>query len=251
MNVLLLSASLPYPTTSGGALRVYSLIRALNKLGHAVHLLCYSDEAIRWKDSPLADLCKTVVTLSPPRRSLTERLTTLLFTRQADVANRLFSDAMVNALGEMLGKTHFDLVQAEGIEMAWLLPHVRKLQAAAKLCFDTFNAEYELQRVIATIDAREPRRWLTAGYSWIQSGRIARFEREMGELADLMLAVSPEDSAALKAILPGKSIPVIPSAIAVDEYGGSEAKSLGPHALVFTGKMDYRPNVDAMIRLGL
>ena len=43
MNVLLLSASLPYPTTSGGALRVYSLIRALNKLGHAVHLLCYSD----------------------------------------------------------------------------------------------------------------------------------------------------------------------------------------------------------------
>lgn len=247
MNVLLLSATLPYPTTSGGALRVFSLIRALQRLGHTVELLCFSDGTVGWKDTPLATLCSDVVTVLPPQRSRVSRLKTLVFSKEADVANRLASEAMTSALKEKLAAKRFDLVQAEGIEMAWLLPVAKEVQPTAKLCFDTFNAEYLLQRVIARIDSGELRRWPMAIYSWLQANRIARYEREVGLLADIMLAVSPEDAAALGSLLPGKSIPVVPSSISVADYSSRERKPLGAHALVFTGKMDYRPNIDAAI----
>jgi glycosyltransferase involved in cell wall biosynthesis len=154
---------------------------------------------------------------------------------------------MANALREILSRERFDLIQAEGIEMAWLLPLAKQFQPSAKLSFDTFNAEYQLQRVIATIDAQEPLRWPMAIYSWLQSWRIARFERDMGRLVDLVIAVSPEDAAALGNLMPEKKIPVIASAIAVEEYAVMETRNLSPHAIVFTGKMDYRPNVDAAL----
>lgn len=247
MNILLLTASLPFPTTSGGALRAYSLIRAITRLGHRVHLLAFDEGGARWQDTPLEGLCASVRTVVPPHRTLNERLKTLFLSIHADVARRLASEAMATTLRDLLAKEQFDLIQAEGIEMAWLLPLAKKLQPSAKLSFDTFNAEYKLQRVIASIDAQEPLRWPMAFYSWIQSGRIARFEREIGQLSDLLIAVSPEDAEALGKLLPDKHIPVIASAIAVDEYAITETRALGPHAIVFTGKMDYRPNVDAAL----
>lgn len=247
LNILLLTASLPFPTMSGGALRAYSLIRAMTRLGHRVHLLAFDEGSARWQDTPLAGLCASVQTVLPPQRTLRERVSTLLFSRQADVARRLYSEAMANALREILSRERFDLIQAEGIEMAWLLPLAKQFQPSAKLSFDTFNAEYQLQRVIATIDAQEPLRWPMAIYSWLQSWRIARFERDMGRLVDLVIAVSPEDAAALGNLMPEKKIPVIASAIAVEEYAVMETRNLGPHAIVFTGKMDYRPNVDAAL----
>ena len=247
LNILLLTASLPFPATSGGALRAYSLIRAMTRLGHRVHLLAFDEGGARWQDTPLAGLCASMRTVVPPQRTLRERMATLLFSRQADVARRLYSEPMAGALQNILAEERFELIQAEGIEMAWLLPLAKKFQPSAKLSFETFNAEYQLQRVIASIDAQEPLRWPMAVYSWLQSHRIARFEREMGRLADLVIAVSPEDAGALGKLLPDKKIRVIPSAIAVEEYAAMETRNLGAHAIVFTGKMDYRPNVDAAL----
>lgn len=247
MKILLLTASLPYPAFSGGALRVYSLIRALNRLGHSVSLLAYDEKNTAWQTTPLADICATIITVEPPNRSKIDRLRTLFLSRDADVAHRLYSDEMVAALQGLLAGESFDLIQAEGIEMAWMLPHARRFQPAAKLCFDTFNAEYQLQRVIAGIDAQELRRWPMAAYSWLQSGRIARFEREMGRLADIVIAVSPEDADALTALFPERHVSVIPSAIPVTDYAETESLPLGAKSILFTGKMDYRPNVDAAL----
>lgn len=247
MNILLLTASFPYPAFSGGALRVYSLIRVLHGLGHRITLLAFDNTATNWRDTPLAELCAEVETVTLPHRSKAARLKTLLLSGEADVAHRLYSEPMLAALKRITENTAFDLIQAEGIEMAWLLPHAKKLQPAAKLCFDTFNAEYQLQRVIAGVDFHEPKRWPMAAYSWVQSRRIARFERDMGRLAAIVIAVSPEDAAALTALFPEKSVPVVPSAISVADYAETEAKPLGKHAIIFTGKMDYRPNVDAAL----
>jgi glycosyltransferase involved in cell wall biosynthesis len=209
--------------------------------------LAFDEGGARWQDTPLAGLCASVRTVVPPQRAVQDRIKTLLLSRQADIACRLYSEPMADALREVLNRESFDLIQAEGIEMAWLLPFAKKLQPSARLSFDTFNAEYQLQRVIASIDAQEPIRWPMALYSWLQSHRIAHFEREIGRLADLVIAVSMEDATSLGKLLPNKKIAVIPSAIAVEEYAATETRNLGTHAIVFTGKMDYRPNVDAAL----
>jgi glycosyltransferase involved in cell wall biosynthesis len=78
-------------------------------------------------------------------------------------------------------------------------------------------------------------------------GRIARFEAEICRQVDIVIAVSEEDASALREVHPDGHISVVPNGIFVDEYTNTcEQLDLGKNVLVFTGKMDYRPNIDAM-----
>jgi glycosyltransferase involved in cell wall biosynthesis len=171
----------------------------------------------------------------------------LLLSTQPDIARRLYSPAFSARLQLLLKKSAFDLIQFEGIEVACYLPLAHQTQPDARLCFDTFNAEYALQRTIFEIERHEIRRWPAALYSLVQSRRIARFERRVCQQADWVIAVSLEDADLLRRFRPDGRLSVIPSGIFTENYAGGPKASLGENALVFTGKMDYRPNVDAVL----
>lgn len=250
MNILIISPSLPYPPASGGALRVYSLLRGLREAGHQITLFALDDSGLNPADTPLSALCAHLEVFSLPQRTKSQRLKTLVTSRQADLAQRLYSPELDKRLREILSTEQFNLIQCEALETACYLPIAREAHPTAKLCLDTFNAEYQLQRVIAGIDAHEPKRWPMAFYSWVQAGRIAQYEREMCALADFVIAVSPEDAELLRPFRPDGRVSVLPSAISVGDYTGDfPTISLGMNGLVFTGKMDYRPNVDAALWL--
>jgi glycosyltransferase involved in cell wall biosynthesis len=158
------------------------------------------------------------------------------------------SDAFSQRLSEILQSMHFDLIQFEGLEMAGYLPIVREIQPEAKLCYDAHNAEYQLQQGIFEIDREIPSRWPAAAYSYIQYRRIAQFEHEICQQVDCVLAVSDEDAAKLRPFRRDSHIAVIPNGIFTQDYHHQPEKlDLGKCVLTFTGKMDYRPNVDAML----
>jgi polysaccharide biosynthesis protein PslH len=148
----------------------------------------------------------------------------------------------------MLKETHFDLIQLEGLEMGAYLPLIRQHQPSARICYDAHNAEFALQENIYRIDRRTPKRWPAAVYSWLQAGRIARFEREVSRSVDCVIAVSDTDAAALQPFRPQDKIAIVPNGVFTDAYTEDVPRlDLGDNVLVFTGKMDYRPNVDAML----
>lgn len=249
MRVLIISGSLPYPPASGGALRVYGILQGLRAAGHQLTLMTFHPNEL--ERTPLAQWCEQIITLPYPTRSRWQRLRDLIFTRQPDIAQRLYSNAFAERLRFLLAKETFDLIQFEGIEVAPYLPIAKTTQPKAKLCFDTFNAEYVLQQVISKIDRQSVRRWPAALYSLIQGTRIEQFEREMCQLADIVIAVSSEDADALRAFRADQRISIVPSGISVDDYQKRQKSlELGKQAIVFTGKMDYRPNVDAMLWFG-
>ncbi|MCU0495892.1 MAG: glycosyltransferase [Anaerolineae bacterium] len=249
MRILIISGSLPYPPASGGALRVSGILQGLQAAGHQLTLMTFHSNEL--ERTPLAQWCEQIITVPYPVRSRWQRLRDLIFTRQPDIARRLYTEAFAERLRFLLAKETFDLIQFEGIEVAPYLPIAKATQPKAKLCFDTFNAEYLLQRVIAQIDRQTIRRWPAALYSTIQATRIEQFEREMSQLADLVIAVSPEDADALRGFRVDQQIFIVPSGITVDAYSKRQKSiELGKQAIVFTGKMDYRPNVDAMLWFG-
>ena len=72
---------------------------------------------------------------------------------------------------------HFDVIQAESIEMAAYLPeqaaHSAR-NAGSTLILDQFNAEYLIQKRAFWADARTPRRWrYAAAYSASAMAQIA------------------------------------------------------------------------------
>lgn len=248
MRILFLCSSLPYPAQGGGALRTLGIVRGLAEAGHDVHLLCFHDNTIAVEATPFAAWGIQVTTVTPPERGMADRLRALALSAQPDIAGRLESAEFRTQLARLLSSTAFDIVQFQGLEMAIYLAQVRRQQPKARLVYDAFNAEYVLQRRIAEVDRDNLRRLPAAVYSRIQAQRLYHFERTICAAADAVIAVSPEDAEALKPLRPDGQIHLLPNGIYVDDYViPRQTLDLGQHALVFTGKMDYRPNVDAML----
>lgn len=248
MRILILTPNLPFPPHQGGALRNYNILRGLHAIGHAVTLLSFHDSSIPIEATPLIDLCEPIEIIAPPQRTLKHRLRDIMLSQQPDLARRLYSEEFHKRLQAILLNTEFDLIQFEGLEMAAYLPTVQQQQPQAKLCYDAHNAEYALQSVIFKVDRGTPQRWPAALYSFIQSRRITRFERYVCQHVDVVVAVSQEDAEALCQLAPQSRISVVPNGIEADEYENHQKHlDLGENVLLFTGKMDYRPNVDAML----
>ncbi len=248
MKILFVTASLPYPPQQGGALRTYGLLHGLHQAGHDLTLLSFSDAGnTSFVGTPLETFCTQIEIVAPTNRTKSDRLRDLFLSREPDIAHRLYSAEFEKHLKELVAIGHFDLIQFEGIEVACYLPVIRQMGTQAKLVYDAFNAEAAMQYAIFEIDRDDARRWPAAAYSLVQSRRIAKFEAELCQQSDLVIAVSAEDASILSQYNPKKTVPVVANGIFTDEYEQESAElRLSEHALVFTGKMDYRPNVDAV-----
>ena len=184
------------------------------------------------------------------------------------MALRLPSAAFAAALRAWLAAEDFDIIQVEGIEMAAYGLQAR--QAGTRLVFDDHNAEYVLQRSAFQSDARRPSRWHAALYSFVQWQKLARYERQVLWNHDAVAAVSQTDARALQQIAPGLIVHVVPNGVDTEEFAPAgrllstwcrtpgdpsdplsspmiRQRTQGPEDLVFTGKMDYRPNIDAVL----
>ena len=247
-RILLLTPQLPYPPQQGTSLRNFHLLRALAQR-HDVTLLSFAERDRAADTARLAELARVLPPIAVPERTTGQRLRGLLTSRAPDMARRLHSAALAAALADALRDEVFDVVQIEGIELAWTMPLIRETAPGTRIVLDCHNAETELQRRALRADCRQPRRWPAAAYSAAQVGRLARFEREALRAADAIIAVSEEDRRQLMALAePAKPIAVIPNVVAVDDYQwAGPVPDEARFDIVFTGKMDYRPNVDGVL----
>ncbi len=266
MRILILTPQLPYPPRQGTTIRNFNLIAQL-AARHEVHLLTFVErEAQLAQAEPLRQHCATIRAVAPPQRSLKARLRDVLLTPHPDMALRLRSPAFQCALGELVARHAFDVIQVEGIELAqyalWLrgerppglppLPSPLPPDRSPLLVFDDHNAEYVLQQRAFETDLRQPGRWIAAAYSFVQWRRLRRYEARTCRAAGRVLAVSGADRDALRALVPGLDAAIVPNGVDVAHYTGyrpdpATLPDLGENALVFVGKMDFRPNVDAML----
>ena len=244
MKVLLVTPALPWPAHQGGSMRNLGLLKSLRRAGHRIVLLSVGPPPE--EDSALHGLCEEIVTAPPPTRGLTVRLRDLLPGDKPELVQRLISDEMRWSLRNLLERQQFDVVQFEGLEVCDLLPLVRQWKPDLPCCYDAHNAEYILQRTLFMVDRRQPARWPRALWSWLQARRIAWFERDICRLAWGTLAVSEEDARALRALSPQSPVAVVPNGIFTNHYAMAQTGDNAVPTLAFTGKMDYRPNVDAM-----
>jgi len=247
--ILFLTPQLPYPPHQGATLRNYGLIGALAARGHRLALLSFVEPGQPLVAStPLAAACYPAQTIGVPTRSNARRLADLLI-GYPDMARRLWSPAFDETLRDLLVREQFDAVHIEGIEMAPYLPTLKRLAADATLIYDAHNAEYALQARIAQTDRAVLSRLPLALYSSIQARRLARFETETCRAVNHVFACSEADADLLRQLPHRTPITVIPNAIHIAEYQETplpRARLIHP-ALVFTGKMDFRPNIDAVL----
>ncbi len=256
-KILFLTPQLPYPPQQGTALRNYNLIAQVAR-HHEVHLLSFVEnhsdtpQQPAMDAGPLRDLCATVRTVPVPHRTRWRRLHTVLTSPLPDLVHRLDSAPFYSVLQQVIRDiAPLDVIEIEGLEMAQYGLHAAHTAGGRtpRLLYDAHNAEYLLQERIFRADSRRPERWPGAFYSWLQWQKLRRYEAAVCRQAQQVIACSPADSNALAQLVPDLKATVVPNGVDTEYFrpGIVSPLPLSPHSLVFTGKMDFRPNVDAAL----
>jgi polysaccharide biosynthesis protein PslH len=283
MRLLFLTPQFPYPPHKGTTLRNFNLIAGL-AARHEIDLLSFHDSARVPAGTPLAALCRRIAVAPVPHRSNVRRALDTLISPWPDMGLRLWSPPFMAQFQAWLSDGSYDVIQIEGLELARyglaLTPAFSRPRIAAdrrgsklpfpvaassqrgnptgrlrtgrgwgRLVFDDHNAEYRLQARIAQTE-RAARGWSPGAiYSTLQAQKLRRFERRIVRQADRVVAVSDADAAALRELDRSVRVHVAPNGIDAALYDRAKVTpiELPPHALVFTGTMDFRPNVDAAV----
>ncbi len=262
MRILFLTPQLPYPPRQGTQIRNYHLVQAAAGT-HDVDLLSFVRPEEDMGSAPrregacplppvdvaangLLSLCRRVETVPAPCRSRWSRLRSLITSVEPDLAHRLASQGFAAALTSLLQIERYDVVQVEGLEMSRYIPIIRALAPQASILFDDHNVEHLLQTRAAAVDSHRLSGWPRAAYSLVQSQKLRRYEARACQASDAVLVVSEADARALRDLRTGVSIHVVPNCVDVQYYQRDPMATPQPASLLFTGTMDYRPNVDAV-----
>ncbi len=283
MKILILCPYPPYPPHGGGTMRIYQLVRGLAARHDLTCLSFAPDAAAEQALAPLQRVCRVVTVRGPIARSLPRRAWTTLVSPLPDMALRNATPAYASALRALLATEQFDIVQAESIEMAGHLLRVKSLELRAKnkhagdnsevftlnyqLVLDQFNAEYVLQKRAAltslraglrlpkhTRDLKSNAMGIAGGvYSLAQWRKLKRYEALVMRQCDAVVTVAEADRSTLLGLAPGATIGVVPNGVDTAYFSGTAmasdrvgALAFSAPTLVFSGTLDFRPNVDAV-----
>lgn len=249
MRILLLTPQRPYPPHQGTTLRNFNLVKELARR-HQISVLTFLEPDQDPADpGPLSDLCEWVEAVPVPRRSTAQRLRQLLFTRRPDMSWRLWSSTFIDRLTRRLAAESFDVVEIEGIEMAPYRAAIAAARPKPLIIYDAHNAEWILQQRACAADIKTPARWPAALYSWVQWHRLRRYEANLLQQVDHTVAMSAPDKVALRDVVSNAPISVIPNGVDLAAYRHFRGRPR-EFDLLFTGKMDFRPNIDAVLWFG-
>jgi glycosyltransferase involved in cell wall biosynthesis len=256
VKILFITPQLPFTPRQGTQIRNYYLLKAA-ATAHEVDLLSFArpDEGLgiephfetwKYRSDEALGLCHKVETVPIPSRGTTSRLKTLFTSLEPDLARRLASREFDAALKSLLNRHRYDVVQVEGLEMARYIPTVIAAAPGTPIVFDDHNVEYLLQLRTAAVDARHVLSWPKALYSGVQWLKLKRYERLVCRSSNVVLAVSQLDAKALSELGAAGPVTVVPNCIDVGYYRRNPSTARDPATILFTGTMDYRPNVDAV-----
>ena len=237
-SALFLTPEAPYPLAGGGSLRSASLLEYL-----ALH---YDVDVVVFREPGATDpaglipgrLARrvTVLDLPPNRRSFTARALRnagRMVRRVPPLVDRFrgFSTEMSNALSG----ARYDVGV---IEHSWCAPYLEQLSpVCARTVLDLYDVESVLHARCAAVESRA-----TATAHRVFQSASQELERLWLPRFSLVLATSQADVDLARAIAPRARFAVYPNSLppTVLPPAGDE------EAIVFSGNMEYHPNVTAV-----
>lgn len=240
MKVLAVSTLFPYPPNDGDRLPVYHFLRCLAPQVQYTLLVLQPPEAeqARWNQGRrrfeswgIEVIGVTGQSPGGPRQMLR------CLRHGVPWINRFFEPNLAVCAQELLHSGTWDVVQAEGILSAQHLP--RRLSVGSVLVArDCLSAGHHGQ---AWRHSRRLR-------DWLQMQKIRSMERALYRRFDRILTISEKEKANILGLCPRARVGVIPNGVDFDHFAprpGIEE----PQAVVFTGAMNYGPNVDGALWL--
>jgi polysaccharide biosynthesis protein PslH len=237
MKLLVLLSRVPYPLEKGDKLRAYHLVRRLARRNE-VHLFCLSDTRTEPEHiAHLKQFCTHIEVVHIPRWSILLKLFTAIFSRLPFQVAYFHHRVAQRRIDQVIRTWKPDHVICQLVRTT---EYVRKYYALPKTLdyMDTLSKGMERRTETAPIHLRPLFR--------AETRRLIRYENLMFDQFDHAVIISAQDRDYIYHPLRHKMV-VIPNG--VDTRHFSPRAHEKEHDLLFTGNMNYPPNIDSVLYL--
>ena len=243
MKVLWVKSGKLLPVDTGGKIRSYNLLRFLAH-DHPVTLLSYYGgrrdpdyEAALVKELPGSEIIHTA---APDSNALDRSLDYLYrLPRRAPYAVSKFTHSAVRAwLNKNLRSGRFDVAVCDFLSASENFPD--RLPIPCVLF--QHNVESSLWQRMAAVESNPVKKLAFS----IESAKMTRYEHATLSKFHHIIAVSEHDRQQMLAMNPACGITVVPTGVDTKRFTVASPSSVDPPCIVFTGSMDWEPNIDAV-----
>ncbi|MEK7342388.1 MAG: TIGR03087 family PEP-CTERM/XrtA system glycosyltransferase [Pseudomonadota bacterium] len=242
-DILFLCHRIPFPPDRGDKIRSFHLLKRLAELA-PVHVGCFADDD---RDmgfaAEMAALTASQCVLRRDRSKLVAGLTGLA-KRQSLLVALFDHPALHRWVAQTLAQKPIRAVVAYSAQMAHFVP---TLPAGVRFLMDFVDFDSAKYAAYGA-EAAGPMAWINR-----REGRVLLdFERQVAARADISAFVSEAEAALFRHAsgLGPDRVVAIENGVALDTFDPAAAFDPVDHGtgplLVFTGQMDYRPNVEAV-----
>jgi len=236
LRILMVCALLPGLRNNAGAIRMYNIIKELNKR-HRVDIVTYYErEEEQAQIEELKQVCHRVIAI---QRGISPDERDWLHTNPKEVVQEFCNPAMKEALDQELFLNDYDVVQFEYVQMGYLQEKVRKYNSL----FVLTNHEVQARRLRREISQLGVLRGLSRLF---RLAKMLVFENRTCSRFDAVVALSPEDKEYLQSYNPHLRLLVSPMGVDPGMFS-SDSRPTEPFSMMFVGSFRHTPNVDAML----
>ena len=243
MRILWVKAGKVLPVDTGGKIRSYNILRQLVR-NHEVTFLSYyggtRDSAYELevqRELPGAHSVHTSALDGGTATQVLDYARCLL--KSAPFAVSKFTHPEVQRLvAAWLKEGQFDLAVCDFLSASLNFPDV----LATPTVLFQHNVESVLWRRMAATESNRAKR---VAYG-IEAGKMLRYERRALRKFHHVIAVSENDRQEMLKLAPECAISVVPTGVDTAKYPVAPPSTTPPIRIVFTGSMDWEPNIDAV-----
>lgn len=239
MKILFICNRLPFPPDKGEKIRSFHLIKHLSKK-HSISLysLCDKKEDAVYKEN-LKEYCSSVNVYRVNPIFSNVRALTYLFTKYPLTFGYFFSNQMKRGVQRALEEETFDIALSYCSSSAQYIIDANKVKRVVDFVDVDSNKWESFARA-----AKFPFSFI---YS-LEAKRLKKWEKTINEMCTSSIVVTEREKERLAAIDPsGKDkVHVINNGVDLERFKFQE-EAAPKNMLIFTGQMDYLPNVDAVM----
>ncbi|WP_019833379.1 TIGR03087 family PEP-CTERM/XrtA system glycosyltransferase [Sphingomonas sp. PR090111-T3T-6A] len=234
-DLLFLAHRVPFPPDRGDKIRSYNILKHLTER-HRVHLATFADDEA---DVAAAEALRPMIgRLHVERRQRSRAAAAAVgFVKGQAISVAAFaSPAMMRFVGTVTAEEPIDGAYIFSGQMAQYAP------AGRPFAMDFVDMDSEKFAAYAAA-AQGPMRWV-----WKREAeRLFAFEREVAARAAVSLFVSDAEAALFRdrTGLPDTRVLALENGIDLDRYQPAPHQAGKAPLIVFTGQMDYPPNIEA------
>jgi polysaccharide biosynthesis protein PslH len=245
MKILQLTNKIPYPPRDGGAIATLSLSLSFARQGHQVTLLGMNTSKHYCDMENLPDSITSHIKMESvdvnTDLSFWDAIKNLLFSRLPYNATRFISKNFSNKLIEILQNQKFDVIQLEGLYMAYYIDVIRK-HSDALIALRAHNIEHE----IWDRTSKQEKSLLRKGYFKLLTRRIKRFKLNKLNKYDLLVPITNRDAEIFHNL--GNTRPFCTTPAGFDTGRTQPHRHLIEFPSVFfIGTLDWFPNQEGII----